>query len=181
MKVKLNSDHPVTNEACLAATGKTLDEWAKVIGDHSEIATKRREAIHFVADTTGRSVEGIWWATTIWVEYEKRAGRVQKDGRPEGYNICCTKSIAAPIENVQKSLEKEFKNITRVRDGKDIRAVWRTEGVDADTDVDVTMKEVGNKVAIALMHQRIGSREEADGLRNYWTERLAALKSSLEG
>ena len=181
MPVSLKPDFPVTNDACKQATGKTLDEWAEVIGKNPEIATKRREAIQLVADTTGRSVEGIWWATTIWVEYEKRNNRVQKDGRPEGYNICCTKSITAPVEKIQKALESEFKNVTRVRDGKDIRAVWRTDGVDFDTDVDVTMTSAGNKVALALMHKRIETRDEADGLRNYWTERLASIKSSLEG
>ena len=65
MPVTLKSDFPVTHEACKQATGKTLDERAEVIANNSEVATKRREAIQFVADTTGRSVEGIWWATKI--------------------------------------------------------------------------------------------------------------------
>lgn len=179
MSFKLQSDYPVTDEACKKATGKTLEEWAEAIKANPEIANKRRDALVWIMGDS-RTAEAVWWATTIWVEYERRLGRVQKDGRPEGYNICCTKSIAAPVEQIQKSLEKEFKNITRVRDGKDIRATWRSDGVDTDTDVDVAMVPTGNKIGITLTHKRIGSRDEADGLRSYWSGRLAELKTELE-
>ena len=49
----------------------------------------------------GATSTDIWWATTIWVEYE-RAHKVvnKKDGRAEGYNICSTKTIAAPVADV---------------------------------------------------------------------------------
>lgn len=181
MCVKLVSDFPMTNEACKQATGKSLDEWAETIRSNPDIANARRDAISWICEATTRTIEGTWWATTIWVEYEKRIGRVQKDGLPEGYNICSTKSIAASVGHVQKALEGEFMNITRVRDGKDIRATWRTDGVEVDTDVEVMMAPAGNKIGITLNHKRIGSREEADGLRNYWSARLATIKAKLEG
>lgn len=180
MAITLKSDFPVTDEACRAATGKTFDEWAKAIAGNSEIASRRRDATLWIVGS-GRSTEAVWWATTIWVEYEKRIGRVQKDGRPEGYHICSTKSISAPIDQVQKALEGEFANITRVRDGKDIRANWRTEGTAYDTEIEVQMVQAGPKVGITLNHKRIPERDEADGARTYGSERLAALKAKLEG
>lgn len=180
MAITLKSDFPVTNEACMAATGKTFDEWVEAIGGNSEIANRRRDAILWIVGSE-RSAEAVWWATTIWVEYEKRIGRVQKDGRPEGYHICSTKSISAPIDKVQKALEGEFASITRVRDGKDIRATWRTEGTAGDTEVEVQLAQAGPKVGITLNHKRIPERDEADGARAYWSERLVALKAKLEG
>ena len=180
MSVKLESDFPVTDEACKQATGKTLDEWAEAIKANPDIADKRRDALFWISETTTRTTEGAWWATTIWVEYEKRISRVQKDGRPEGYNICSTKTIAAPIEKVQKALEGELSNITRVRDGKDIRAIWQTEGK-GETDIEVQFATTGNKIGITVNHKRIPERDEADGARAYWSERLAAIKVALEG
>ncbi len=179
MPINLKSDFPVTDEACKAATGKTFDQWAEAIKANAEVADRRRDATVWIVGGK-RSTEAVWWATTIWVEYEKRIGRVQKDGRPEGYHICSTKSIAAPIEKVQKALEGEFDNITRVRDGKDIRAVWQTEGK-GETDIEVQFAATGNKIGITLNHKRIPERDEADGARAYWSERLAAIKAQLEG
>lgn len=176
MDIELRSDFPVTDEACREATGKTLAEWSASL----EGQTKRRDSISAICDATSRSVSGVWWATTIWVEHERRIDRRHKDGRFEGYSICSTKNIKAPAAAVQAELAKRFDRITRLRDGKDIRADWRTAGADHDTDVDVSFKEVDGKTAVLLNHNRIQTREEADGLRRAWSAELDSVKKQLE-
>lgn len=179
--VELKSDYPVTDEACKAATGKTIAEWSEVIGNHPEVANRRREALYFLTGEMGRTTVGYWWAVTVWVEHERRIGRTQKDGRFEGYNICSTKSVDAPVERVQQALLGEVPGPVRVREGKSIRCEWKTEGVDTPSEVEVLLATNGGKTGITLNHKRIQSREEADGLRIYWSARLAELKKSLEG
>lgn len=180
MNVHLQPDFPVTDTACQEATGKTLAEWSSAIGANPGIADKRRDAINWLWDQVGRSPTGAWWGTTIWVEHERRIGRTKKDGLYEGYSICSTKTIAAPMARVQEELSKRVGNVTRVREGKDIRASWRTPGVEHDTEVEVLLADKGGKVAITLNHSRIQTRDEADGLRRAWSEELAALKADLE-
>jgi len=180
MNVELTSDYPVNDAACKEATGRTLEEWAALIGANPAIASKRRDAISWVGDQTDRSVKGVWWATTIWVEYERRVGRTQKDGRGEGYSICSTKTIAAPIPDVMAKLLPHFDNVTRVREGKDIRAVWQSPGVEHETPIDVAFTDLKGKTGVNIMHSRMQSREEADGMRRAWAEVLDKVKKDCE-
>jgi hypothetical protein len=92
MEITFAPDFPVDDASCRAATGKTFDEWAALL-DAQGLAGKRREAISLMYDATGRGKD-VWWPTTIWVEIERRRGVVRKDGRGEGYNICCTRASA---------------------------------------------------------------------------------------
>ncbi len=182
MNVDLHPDFPVDDESCRAATGKTLDEWSELLSAKPELAGKRRESISWLWDQTDRSSTAMWWGTTIYVEHERRLGKVQKDGRPEGYNICVTKSVAAPIERVLGALVNSIpsERVTRVRDGKDVRATWHTPGTEAPTELEAMVKEATGKVGITLYHKRIETRAEADGLRRAWQGRLDEIKRELE-
>jgi hypothetical protein len=182
MEIELRPDCPITDEACREATGKTFLEWSKELEGKPEFEGKRREAINWLWDQTGRSPSQAWWGTTIYVEHERRLGKVQKDGRPEGYNICVTKSVKASVDKVLSAIVASIpaERVVRVREGKDLKATWHTAGVGAPTEIEATVKETDGKVAIAVMHKRIDTREEADGLRRAWQVRLDEIKKSLE-
>ncbi|MGV3614277.1 MAG: SRPBCC family protein [Fimbriimonas sp.] len=202
MNVNLKSDFPVTDESCQAATGKTMTDWIAEVDAQPDLAKSRRYAISWMYDQMGRGND-MWWATTTWVEKERRAGIVQKDGRAEGYNICVNKTIAAPIATVfaawsgaglegwwgDSPTEKEGSitdaqgnqaTAARIRENKDLRYRWQTAGGEDVTQVDVTFTAKGEKTVISLMHQRIQTREEADGLRHAWSEAFDRLKKALE-
>lgn len=203
MKVELKSDFPITDDSCKQATGKTIGEWMAQLEQRPELEGKRRETINFLYDAMGRGKD-TWWATTIWVERERSKGVVLKDGRPDGYNICATKTITAPLHQVFEaftgpmlaswfgddakatadgSLTDQAGNqatAIRVREGKDIRYKWRTAGGSDETDVDVMFAEKAGKTGITLNHGRIQTRDEADGLRRAWGECFNRLKANLE-
>ncbi len=181
MNIELTSDFPVNDDACKAATGKTLTEWAELIAANDEIASKRRPAISWICDQVGRGVKDVWWATTIWVEYERATNRTQKDGLFEGYSICSTKTINAPISKVMAALLPHFPNVTRVREGKDIRAVWQTPGVAHETPIDVAFTDVKGKTGVNIMQSRMQTREETDGMRAAWAAVLDQVKKDCEG
>jgi len=182
MNIDLTPDFPVTDDACREATGKGLGEWSDTLAAMPEFVGKRREAVRWLWDQTGRSAAEAWWGTTIWVEHERRQGVVQKDGRPEGYNICVTKSVKAPVDQVLQAIVSSIpaEHVQRVREGKDVRATWHTSGVPSPTEVEAAVKDVDGKVGITLMHKRIDTREEADGLRRAWQARLDEIKRTLE-
>lgn len=202
MKVILASDFPTTDASCLAETGKSYAEWfAELDGKGSSLG--RREAIQWLYDQTGRGKD-TWWATTIWVEYERSKNVVnKKDGLAEGYNICVTKSVKAGAQTVYEAWTEAGKNNwlgsspaaeageyeddggntgswLRLRPGKDVRIAWKTAGVETPSLLDAAFVEKDGKTGITLNHARIQTREEADGLRLAWGEALTRLKSSLE-
>ena len=99
MKVENKPDFPVTDDACKKATGKTLKQWFKELDkiDGLKIGRSRRHPKDL------ETANDFWWATTIYVEYESHHGVKKKDGLAEGYSICATKTIKAPVEAVYKA------------------------------------------------------------------------------
>lgn len=201
MKIELNPDFLVTEETCKEATGKTISEWIEAVNAQGASLKGRREAISWMQ--ASNTAKDVWWATTVWVEKERREGVVKKDGLAEGFNICSTKMVAAPVDKVfaafatpgasawfdgtigaDHSLTSNHGHTakaTRVRQDKDLRYVWQTEGIDNPTELDVMFAEKNGKTGITLSHSRIQTREEADGVRAAWAEVLNKLKAKLEG
>lgn len=200
MKITLKPEHDITEEACLASTGKTLSHWIEAIQSDASLAHSRRDATSWLYAEMNKDP---WWPTTVWVEYEARNGIVKKDGRPEGYNICSTKTISAPLTNVFQAFaetgltgwmaqsitpdgdgfEDESANtwtLTRIREGKDIRWTWRTAGSEHPSEVEVLFSDKAGKTSVIINHNRIQTRAEADGLRAAWALALAQLKTNLE-
>src|SRR5437763_11552116 len=105
MQVTFKPDSPITDAACQNATGKTFKAWFKELDGRG--GEKRREAIQWMYGEMGKGKD-VWWPTTVWVEYERAKGVVdKKDGRIEGYNICVTKTISASVPEVYAAWTSE--------------------------------------------------------------------------
>jgi uncharacterized protein YndB with AHSA1/START domain len=205
MKCTLKSDHPVTNEAAKAATGKTLDQWFAELDKADGLKLGRRE----INNRLYAQKLDPWWCTTIAVEYEKHHDVRKKDGLFEGYFVCATKTIGAAPADVFKAcasgaeLSKWFGAGTkaevkdggtfqnkdgdkgtflRVRENKDLRLTFENPGLSAPTQVDVQFQDKGKgKTGLLVNHTRIQNRDEADGLRAAWAQALDQLKAACEG
>ncbi|MFY9608199.1 MAG: SRPBCC domain-containing protein [Blastocatellia bacterium] len=204
MQVDLKAEHALTEVK--AATGKTWDEWFSILDKRGGIAKGRRDIGNYLY---GECKLDPWWSATINVEYEAARGVVEKDGRPKGYMICVTKTIAAPVdkaygawasaEGLNEWFSKKNKAdvadggsysnadgdtgvFKRVRKNKDLRFTWENPAHTSPTQVDVVFQDKGKgKTGVMVTHDRIQKREEADGLRDGWAQALDCLKSLLEG
>lgn len=204
LKYKLEADHPVTNEAAKAATGKTLDEWYKELDAHDGVKMGRRGVNTYINE---QKVD-LWWCTTIAVEYEKHRDLRKKDGLFEGYFICSTKTItAAPAEVYAawaggEGLSKWFGTSTkaevkdggsfenkdgdhgtflRVRPNKDLRLTFENAQFSSASLVDVQFQDKGKgKTGLLVNHARLQTRAEADAARAAWAQALDRLKEVCE-
>lgn len=204
MKTTFKPDHPVTNEAAKAATGKTLDQWFAELDKADSLKLGRRE----INNRLYAQKIDPWWCATIAVEYEKHHDVRKKDGLFEGYFVCATKTIAAPPAEVFKAwssgaeLSKWFGEgakadvkdngtfqdkdgdkgtFLRVRQNKDLRLTFENPGLSAPTQVDVQFQDKGKgKTGLLVNHTRIQTRDEADGLRAAWGAALDKLKAVCE-
>lgn len=199
MQLSFAPDFPIDDASCRAATGLGYADWFARI-EAAGFSDKRRDAIGLVYEATGRKKD-VWWPTTIWVEYERSRGVVKKDGRPEGYNICCTKSFKQPPEELFPHFATEaafgawvedwtgaiaegspFRcgaatgTVGRIRAAKDVRMEWQSPGF-APTEVEIQFAVMGGKTTVNIYHKRIATRDEADGLRRGWGAALERLKS----
>ena len=204
MKYTLKPEHPVTNEAAKAATGKTLDQWFAELDKADGLKLGRRE----INNRLYAQKIDPWWCATIAVEYEKHHDVRKKDGLFEGYFVCATKTIGASPADVyeawasNKALSNWFGpgskadvkdggsyetkdgdkgKFLRVRENKDIRMTFADKNSTAPTQVDVQFQDKGKgKTGLLVNHTRIQTRAEADGLRAAWAEALDRLKSYCE-
>jgi uncharacterized protein YndB with AHSA1/START domain len=205
VKVERKADHAVSEASCKAATRKSLAEWFKALDKHGGIALGRRELSKWIERE--HDVE-LWWAATITCEYEIARGDLAKDGKPKGYSICPTKSVAASPKKcfdafaTPKSLDAWYgpRNQLELREGgewrcadgnratfrtvnagKNIRLIAADEGLTQPTPVEIKFTPNGKKCTVMVVIERLQTRAEADGYRRAWSEALDRLKSVLEG
>lgn len=203
MKVNNKPDFPVTDAACKEASGKTLKEWFKDLDKIDGLKIGRRAATQYIYGIKADP----WWPTTIYVEYERHHGVTKKDGLAEGYSICATKTINAPVEKVYKTWTdpKTFTEMfgdepkqdvkeggglsckagtkatfTRVRANKDLRFTWEHKGITAPIQIDVMFQDNKGKCLMNVMPSRVQTRDAADGLRLAWGDALIKLKAICE-
>jgi len=204
VKYDFASDHPVSNEAAKAATGKSLKEWYATLDARDGLKQGRRAINTFLYEQK----MDPWWCTTIAIEYEKHHDLRKKDGLFEGYFICSTKTIAAPVEDVfgawttgdklSKWLGSSTKasvvdggtyenkdgdrgTFLRVRGNKDLRMTFENPAFSAPTQIDVQFQDKGKgKTGVLLNHTRIQTRAEADALRRAWADAFDRLKTICE-
>lgn len=197
---------PALDDASVrAATRKSLPEWFAVLDAAGGPAKGRRallQHVHALVD------QDDWWATTLVVEYERARGVVEKDGRPKGYSLCATKTIAAGPDvvcaawldagvlarwfgaqaEVQAEVGGTIANadgdrgvFTRIRPGKDLRIQWQDPRHGPGTEVEVLFQAKGQgKTTVLVNHTRIQERRQADALRATWGAALDGLKLLLE-
>lgn len=206
MKIEAVDTPDITDAAAKQKTGKTLTQWYAVLDAAGGNAKGRRELSNLVLEQVGKDA---WWATTIVVEYERAKGQKEKDGKPTGYSICSTKTVAAPLARVfsafgsQSDLDRwlgagtkasfseggslsnaegDRLRFVRIRTDKDLRLAWEHATRAPGSQVEVLFADKGQgKTGITLNHTRIATRRDADELRSGWGAALEALKRHLEG
>ncbi|MEQ1824108.1 MAG: SRPBCC domain-containing protein [Fimbriimonadaceae bacterium] len=205
MQVINKPDYEINDANCKEATGKTISEWFAELDSFGALEKGRRNSLVHMADAL--NTQQFWWATTVYVLYEAHKGVVKKDGLGEGYSICVTKTIKAPVEKVYalwtdptafadmfgdggKQDASEGGGIscgggckgtfTRVRPNKDLRFTWEHPGCTAPMTVDVMFQDNKGKTLMNVMTSRIQTRAEADGLRDAWSGFLNKLKALSE-
>ncbi len=186
-------------------TGKSMQDWFGVLDAEDALTAGRRKAIELLL---AAGVGDDWWATTIAVEHEKARGAVERDGKPKGYAICVTKTVAVQLEDVyaawtdpaalsewfgpkcsvELAVGGRFENadgdrgeFKRIRENKDLRFTWENAARGAGSLVDVAFAaKPKGKTGITINHSRIQGRRDADELRECWGIAMEGLKQILE-
>lgn len=184
MKIESKPKFPLTPEVTRAQTGKTPDEWFTLVDTRLGANPGRK----VIGDFLFKEMKlDAWWATTLVVSYEAARGIVEKDGRPRGYAICVTKSIAVAPEKVfslitdAKWTGAETKiAVQKSNPAKMIRFALQGGGHPDGELVEIKLTPTAGKCSIVLNHERIQDRGRADGLREAWGAVLNEWKTSLE-
>jgi hypothetical protein len=175
----------VSEEAIRSRTGRGWEQWFDLIDDGSTSERTHAEIARWLADEQG--VDG-WGAQAITVSYERaRRGRAVGE-RSDGFVITASKTVAIPVERLFDAFVDESTRDRWLPDGelreristrpKSARFDWG----DGETRVNVGFQAKGDeRSTVDLEHERLPDAEQAERMKAYWRERVAALKSQLEG
>jgi hypothetical protein len=176
---------PLSDEAVRRRTGRGWEEWFDLLDEWGADERAHKEIARWVGES--HDIDG-WSAQAVTVAYERaRRGRAIGE-KPQGFSVGAQKTVAVPVERlfdafVEESLRKrwlpdgELRERTATRP-KSARYDWG----DGSTRVIVGFEAKGEaKSTVAIEHERLANAGEAERMKAYWRERVAALKEEVEG
>jgi hypothetical protein len=173
----------MSDDAVRAKTGRTWLEWVATLDAIGAASLPHRE----IASRLNRD-HGVpgWWSQMVTVGYERIRGLREVGQRRGGtYEANKSKTMAAPVARLYKAftdartrrrwLPGVKLTLRKATPHKYAHITW-PDG----TNVDVGFSAKGaGKSQVAVQHAKLATRAEAERLKEYWAERLAALAAML--
>jgi uncharacterized protein DUF4287 len=175
----------VSDEVIRRRTGRGWEEWFDLLDDSGAIAKSHAEIARWL-----RSEHGIdgWSAQSVTVSYERARGRRAVGEHSDGFAITASKTVAVPVDRLYDAFADEALRERWLPDGR-LRERTATkprsarfDWGDGDTRVIVGFTAKGDaKSVVDVEHARLPDAAEAERMKAFWRERVAALKEVLEG
>jgi uncharacterized protein YndB with AHSA1/START domain len=140
-----------------------------------------------VSRTDRRHDTLAWAAQAVSISYERARGMRAVGQRSDGFTITASKTVAVPVDRLYEAFVDESLRARWLPDGdlrertymaqKSARFDWG----DGATRVNVVFEDKGaDKSTAVVQHERLPDSREAERMKAYWRERVAAMKQELE-
>jgi hypothetical protein len=175
----------VSDEAIRRRTGRGWEEWFDLLDEWGAVERPHGEIARWL-----RSEHGIdgWSSQSVTVSYERARGLRAVGEHADGFAVTASKTVAVPVERlydafVDESLRESWLPEGRLRERTATKPkTARFDWGDGDTRVIVGFESKGEtKSVVALEHARLPDAQEAERMKAFWRDRVAALKEVLEG
>jgi uncharacterized protein YndB with AHSA1/START domain len=175
-----------SDDAIRDRTGRGWEEWFDLLDDWGAAERPHREIARWVAEQQG--VEPLaWGAQAVTFSYERTRGLRAAGEHADGFAITATKTVAVPVDRLDEAFVDEAlrarwlpEDELRVRTATKPKSA-RFDWGDGDTRVNVTFIAKGKaKSTAALQHARLADAQEAERMKAFWRDGVAALKEVLE-
>jgi hypothetical protein len=174
----------MSDEAIRRRTGRGWEDWFDLLDEWGGTERSHTDAARWLREEHG--TEG-WNAQSVVVSYERARGLRAVGEHADGFTVTASKTVAVPIDRlyeafVDESLRRHWLPDSELRE----RTVTRPKSArfdwgDSDTRVVVGFEAKGDaKSTAALAHERLPDAEQAERMKAFWRERVAALKEVLE-
>jgi hypothetical protein len=175
---------PPTSEAALhRATGRGWNEWFGILDERGTTGKTHAEIARWLA---ANHEIPHWWVQTITVAYERARGMRQKHQLTSGFAAGASKTVAVAAERlfdafVDQSLRARWLPSGQMRERTSRRARGaRFDWPDGSLLV-VSFEAKGPaKATVFIQHEKLADGAQAEAMKLFWRERLAALKVVLE-
>lgn len=174
----------MSDTAVRAKTGKDWKQWVDVLDrvqaqamKHGDIARHLSE-VHEVPD---------WWSQMVTVGYERIRGlRAVGQRRDGAWEASKSKTYPVPIARLYRAFA-DTRTRKRWLPGMDLKVRTSTPEKSMriswpdGTSLQAYFIAKGEKSVVALQHTKLASAGDAQKMKAFWTERLAALGEVLRG
>ena len=175
-----------SDETIRARTGRGWEEWFEMLDDWGAPHRTHRETARWLAEQQGLHPLA-WNVQAIAASYERARGLREAGEKDDGFAITASRTVAVPVERLYDAFVSDEARARWLPDGRlRERTATRAKSArfdwgDGDTRVNVTFLSKGEaRSAAALEHRRLVDANEAERMKAFWRERLAALKTTLE-
>jgi hypothetical protein len=174
----------MSDDAIRRRTGRGWEEWFGLVDEWGGAERTHPEIARWVAEQHG--ADG-WSAQAVTVNYERARGMRAVGEKADGFGITASKTVAVPVERlydafVDAELRERWLPGVELRERTATRPTTaRFDWGDGETRVIVGFSAKGDAKSVAsLAHERLPDAEEAERMKAFWRERVAALKELLE-
>jgi len=176
-----------SDEEIRRRSGRGWEEWFDLLDEWGAAERSHRDIARWVAEQLD-IVPLKWEAQAVTMSYERaRKGRVVGQ-RTDGFTVTASKTVAVPVEQLYDAFVDEATRRLWMSDGelrqrsatrpRTARFDWRV----GPTRIAVTFDAKSeSKSTASLEHARLADADEAQRMKTFWRERMAVLKSVLEG
>ena len=175
----------LTDDAVRVKTGKTWEEWCKILDRAGARMMDHQEIAHLLKDQLGLT---RWWSQMVAVGYEKERGIRQdaRGGTPgRHYAVTLSKTVNVPRaavwaawqdpDTLARWLPDVNPVVSKTVPEKILRLDWPDE-----TCVTVRFLERRGKTRVVVSHGKLAERD-AERLQDYWSAALDRLKTAVAG
>ena len=174
----------IADEKVRSKTGRTWEEWTRVLDAHGASGMTHREIARLIRD---RYEVSDWWTQTVTVGYERIKGRRAIGQRADGtYEASKSRTFGVPVGRLfdawatpasrRKWLADEPLTMRTSNRPKSLRFAHADGSV---VVVGFTAKGRA-KSSVAVQHGRLASRADAAVRKSTWARHLDALREALE-
>ncbi|HXG59596.1 MAG TPA: hypothetical protein VNL91_11285 [Thermoanaerobaculia bacterium] len=172
----------MSDEAVKAKTGCTWKRWVGHLDHAGANEMSHREIVEHILARFG--IDG-WWAQMVTVGYERIRGLRAKGQRRSGaWEASKSRTFAVPVATLFDAFANAAKR-KRWLDGVKLKVRTSTRpksmriGWEDGTTVSLWFTDKGTKSQVAVQHLNLSSKEDAERMKEFWSEKLGALAAVL--
>jgi len=172
----------ISDDAVKAKTGKTWEEWFKILTKAGARMMDYREAVLLLRREHGLTA---WWSRMVMVTYEEHHGIRQMHQKGAGYTAERSKTLTAPLAVVWAAWRDQATRdrwlpgarfeVAKSTPQKLLHLRWFD-----DTKVAIAFYVKGSKTEVVVSHEKLTESADVARLQNYWSHALDRLKHTVE-
>jgi hypothetical protein len=176
------ADPGMSDEAVLRGSGKTWEEWFRLLDAWGAAGRTHTEIARHVAEVY--RVPG-WWAQGVTVGYERARGLRKKHETAQGFAASASKTIAVPVERLYQALIDETARDRWLAPGTlTLRTAQAHCSARFDTAdggiIEVWLTAKGpHKASVQLQQGKLADEAATGQWRHQWKPRLQRLADIL--